>query len=49
MIGGYETSLSNVSASYALFERDEFDIDFLIMGPGLVYHGRNSSEGNQTS
>ena len=36
MIGGYETSLSNVTASYALFERDEFDIDFLIMGPGLA-------------
>ena len=36
MIGGYETTLSNVSASYALFERDEFDIDFLIMGPGLA-------------
>ena len=36
MLKGYETSLSNVAASYALFERDEFDIDFLIMGPGLA-------------
>ena len=36
MLKGYETTLSNVSASYTLFERDEFDIDFLIMGPGLA-------------
>ena len=36
MLKGLETSLSNVISSYSLFERDEFDIDFLIMGPGLA-------------
>ena len=34
--GGYETTLANVVTSYELFKRDEFDIDFLIMGPGLA-------------
>lgn len=34
--GGYVTTLENIVTSYELFTRDEFDIDFLIMGPGLA-------------
>lgn len=34
--GGYVTTLGNIVTSYELFTRDEFDIDFLIMGPGLA-------------
>jgi len=34
--GGFEVQLDDVMPSYALFEQEsQFDIDFLIMGPGL--------------
>jgi hypothetical protein len=34
-IGGFEVQLDDLIPSYSLFEQDEFDINFIIGGPGL--------------
>jgi len=34
-IGGFEVQLDDIIPSYTIFEQDEYDIDFIIGGPGL--------------